>query len=553
MSRLKFYNSISLQIFLFIVFIAVVFLGMFAYMSITEHRRQLTDITAQMVHRDSDIIKRSIYFDMLENRKDDIYRIINTIGNEPSVERIRIYNDVGVISYSTDSTEIGQKIDLAAPTCRVCHSSKNPQTEADLGRRYRIFRSREGTRIMGMINPIYNQAQCAAPGCHAPPDQKKILGVLDLQVSLANVDRNIAANKRRIVLYAIAIFLFILLPSALFLQTMVYKPIRSLIKGTAEVAHGNLDYRIAPQGKNEIALLAYSFNRMTANLKRAQEELTAWSQTLEKRVEEKARELKRAQDYLIQVEKMASLGKLAATVAHELNNPLAGVLTYIKLFEKQIQKSELPDEKKRTIQESLDIVEEEIKRCGNIVSNLLVFSRAESARFEKKTLKDINSIIEKSLILLQPKIKDANVRLVKQYGYEGCPVECNEAQIKQAMVALLVNAIEAMPNGGTLTVSTHCLKAEDAVEIRVSDTGPGIPEDVLPHIFEPFFSTKQKEGAGAGLGLSVVYGIVQRHGGEIKVDTKPGAGTTFVIKIPKHSRSAEAPEVQYEGVEAAGL
>ena len=542
MGKLKIYNSISFQIFLFLVFLFVIFIGLFAYISISEHRRQLTKITAEMVHRESDIIKRSIYHDMLANRRTEIYQIINTIGHEPSVERIRIYNDVGIISYSTDSTEIGRKMDRTAPSCRVCHEGKNPRAVAELRRRYRIFRLPGGVRVMGMINPIYNRPKCAGSGCHLSPKHKKILGVLDLQVSLASIDENIAANKRRIVLYALAILLFILLPSALFLHSMVYKPIRSLIRGTKEVAHGNLDYTITPQGRNEIALLAHSFNRMTENLKRAQAELTGWSQTLEKRVEEKTRELKRTQDYLIQVEKMASLGKLAATVAHELNNPLAGVLTYIKLFEKQVQKSDLPEERKRTIRESLDIVEEEIKRCGNIVRNLLVFSRSESAQFAKRSLKDINSVVEKSLLLLEPKIKDGNIQLVKQYCYEDCAVECNEAQIRQALVALLVNAIEAMPEGGTLTVSTHCLKAEEAVEIRVSDTGPGIPQDVLPHIFEPFFTTK-KEGAGVGLGLSVVYGIVQNHGGEIRVDTKSGAGTTFIIKIPKHPKPKPSAQV----------
>ena len=522
----------SFRIFLFQVFIFVIFIGLFAYLSIYVHNQQMTHIMLDNIQRDSDIIKRSIHYDMLLNRRDDAYEIMRTIGNEPGMVGIRIYNDTGVVTFSTDSVEIGRRVNMQAEACYMCHAENKPLEEVPVKSRHRIFRSPDGTRVIGLINPIKNELSCSSASCHAHPASKKVLGVLDVRMSLAQVDKSIAENKRNILLYAALMILLVLFPTAIFIYSMVYNPIQRLIEGTKEVARGNLDYTIQVSGRNEIAHLAFSFNRMTKNLKKARDELTEWSETLEKKVEEKTSELKKAQGHLIQVEKMASLGKLAATVAHELNNPLAGVLTYVKLFEKQVKKSSLTEEQKNSMLENLSVIENEIKRSGDIVKNLLVFARGTEEHFEEH---DVNSIVEKSLLLLNHKFKISNIQLEKNFCYEDTTIFCNENQIKQMLVALLVNASDAMPEGGRLTVTTRCLPSEDAIEIQVADTGVGIPEDVLPHIFEPFFTTK-KEGSGSGLGLSVVYGIVHRHQGTIHVESKPGKGTTFFIKLPRHPR-----------------
>jgi len=530
--KARLFQSLSFRIFLFQVFIFVIFIGLFAYLSIFVHNEQMTHIVLDNIQRDSDIIKRSIHYDMLLNRRDDAYEIMRTIGNEPGMVGIRIYNDKGVVTFSTDTAEIGNRVNMQAEACYMCHAENKPLEEVPAKSRHRVFRTPGGPRVIGLINPIKNEPSCSSAGCHAHPASKKVLGVLDVRMSLAQVDQSIAENERNILLYAALMILLVLFPTAIFIYSMVYNPIQRLIEGTKEVARGNLDYTIQVSGRNEIAHLAYSFNRMTKNLKKARDELTEWSETLEKKVEEKTGELKKAQGHLIQVEKMASLGKLAATVAHELNNPLAGVLTYVKLFEKQVKKSSLTDKQKEGMLENLSVIENEIKRSGEIVKNLLVFARGTEEHFEEH---DINSIVEKSLLLLNHKFKISNIQLLKNFCYEDTTIFCNENQIKQMLVALLVNASDAMPEGGTVTVTTRCLPSEDAIEIQVADTGVGIPEEVLPHIFEPFFTTK-KEGSGSGLGLSVVYGIVHRHQGTIHVESKPGKGSTFFIKLPRHPR-----------------
>lgn len=530
--KIRILQSLSFRIFLFQVFTFALFIGLFAYLNIFVQKKHLLSLENQTINQTSDIIKRSIHYDMLLNRRQDAYQIIRTIAGEKGVEGIRIYNDVGVVTFSTDSSEEGHRVNMQAEACYMCHQRNKPLEDVPVKQRNRIFTSPKGYRVIGLINPIYNEPSCSNAACHVHAPGKKVLGVIDTMMSLQPIEKSIAENKRNILMYAALMTLLVLFPISVFIYTMVYYPIQQLIEGTKEVARGNLDYTITVRGKNEIAHLAYSFNRMTKSLNKARKELTEWSDTLEKKVEEKTQELKKAQRHLIQVEKMGSLGKLAATVAHELNNPLAGVLTYIKLFEKQINKSSLSDDQKKSMMENLRIIESEVKRSGDIVKNLLVFARGTSENFEEK---DLNSIVEKSILLINHKLKISNIHLIKQYCYEDSHVFCNENQIKQMLVALLVNAADAMPEGGTLAVTTRCLAAEDAIQLEISDTGIGIPEDVLPHIFEPFFSTK-KEGSGSGLGLSVVYGIVQRHQGVIHVESKLGKGTTFFIKLPKHPK-----------------
>jgi len=270
-------------------------------------------------------------------------------------------------------------------------------------------------------------------------------------------------------------------------------------------------------------------NDTARDLEVANAELVEWAHTLEGRVERKTEELERAQQNIVQVERMASLGKLAAVVAHEINNPLASVVTYSRLLLKRADGGRdvrLSDEDTREI---LEGIASESARCGNIVSNLLMFARRTGTRMEDT---DINAVANRVLFLLKHKMALASVESVTNFASDLQPVRCDSGQVEQALLALCVNAIEAMPSGGTLTVSTS-LVPPAGVQLEVSDTGLGIDPDVLPHIYEPFFTTAEgREGKGLGLGLSVTYGIVQHHAGEISVRSAPGEGTTFVVTFP---------------------
>jgi signal transduction histidine kinase len=240
------------------------------------------------------------------------------------------------------------------------------------------------------------------------------------------------------------------------------------------------------------------------------------------------KELKEVQDQIIASEKLASLGKLSATIAHEINNPLTAVLTYIRLLLKMGHRDRLKPERMEDILKYLNIMESETARCGDIVKNLLAFSRQSRMTIETHRIEDI---IDKALTLISHDLEMKEIKLIKEIAEDLPEVKCDFRQIQQALINLMGNASEAMAEGGSLTVSARALENENFIEVIISDTGSGIETHDLQHIFEPFFTTKE-EGKGVGLGLSVVYGIITRHKGSIEADSIPGNGSRFRIRLP---------------------
>ena len=239
-------------------------------------------------------------------------------------------------------------------------------------------------------------------------------------------------------------------------------------------------------------------------------------------------ELKTAQEQVIRAEKLASLGKLSATIAHEINNPLAAVLTYIKLMMKLIERGKFTDAKVQDISRYLKTMASETSRCGEIVKNLLAFSRQSTLTIEPQNIEDI---IDRTLILIIHDLEMKGLQVVKEIEPDLPPILCDFKQIQQSFLNLMGNASEAMSQGGTLTLKACHSKKKGFVEVVFSDTGCGISKQDLPKIFEPFFTTKE-EGKGVGLGLSVVFGIITRHKGTIEVESKPEKGTTFKVLLP---------------------
>ena len=231
---------------------------------------------------------------------------------------------------------------------------------------------------------------------------------------------------------------------------------------------------------------------------------------------------------------MASLGKLSATVAHEINNPLGGILTYTKLLIKKLEKLNIP-ERDESIINFLKIIENESKRCGKIVKDLLVFAKSSSINFTNENLKNI---IEKSLLLVDHHMEIKNVKVEKIFPHTDCSLVCDTNQIQQALIALFINSVEAMPNGGTIKIEIVPEIEKNLIQLEISDSGLGISDEALQKIFEPFFTTK-KDGSGLGLGLSVVYGIIKKHEGEIFVDSKINHGTKFTIILPTNLPEGE--------------
>jgi two-component system NtrC family sensor kinase len=255
-----------------------------------------------------------------------------------------------------------------------------------------------------------------------------------------------------------------------------------------------------------------------------------------RRLFEKTEELRISQRQVLHMEKMSSLGKLSATVAHELNNPLSGILTYARLVRREIEEQPIEAEIREELARYLSMMEKECSRCGDIVRNLLLFTRRNGA---EKAVVDLNEIVERSLMLLRHHLEITGVTLESEL-LDGDPeIVADAGQLQQALVALLVNAVEAMSSdGGGGTLSVRLQGGVDDVQIDIGDTGVGIPPEVLPQIFEPFFTTKETE-SGAGLGLAVVYGIVQRHGGDITIESDPELGTVFHLRLPRKAEVAD--------------
>ena len=300
----------------------------------------------------------------------------------------------------------------------------------------------------------------------------------------------------------------------------ITKPLRDLVHGTEEVARGRLSYRVPSGTGDELGVLADSFNRMTADLEKATERYMNLTHTLEDKVKERTRQLEQAQDQLVRSEKLTSLGKLAAGIAHEINNPLTSVLINGHLLAEML-------EGRDDVQENLGLIIGETTRCADIVRGLLEFSRQTSA--EKRT-GDINQLVRDTLLLVKSNILASKVE-VRQDLAQGLPaVLVDVNKMKQVFTNIILNALDAMPEGGTLAISTRLGEDGSRIEIGFRDTGVGIAPDVIGRIFDPFFTTKGV--SGTGLGLSISYGIVEQHGGRIDVESEPGNGTNIIVKLP---------------------
>jgi two-component system NtrC family sensor kinase len=526
-------TTLSTRTFLLAAAVTLIGMGLLAWVLVRMHTVDLEKEAMRGASQLSDTLRRSTRYSMLNNRKEDVYEIVDAVGAQPGIEHIRIYNKGGKITFSTAPNERGVAVDMDAEACTYCHAGDSEHTSPTVeSERPHVFKGEEGHRVLSLTMPIYNEAGCASAMCHAPPDEKSVLGVIEIQTSLARIDQVVQSRKQRFLFLTYFLMLLIASACGVFIWRFVHVPVKALIQGTRHFAKGNLDYRISVRSKTEIGQLAKAFNHMARDLSKAQMDLTDWAQTLEQRVEEKTQTLKQAQAKLLQNEKMASLGSLSAVVAHEINNPLSGVLIYTKLVRKMISNDTDPKQKE-SIAEYLEAMESETARCGKIVSNLLAFSRQSVTAVEET---DINQLLKKILFLIDHKLKLQGIVLIKAFCADTPNVNCEPDQIQQAFLAVLINAIESMSDGGKLTVETHILTEgspeERWIEVSISDTGTGIAEDVLPLLFEPFFTTKENK-KGVGLGLSVVYGIIKRHHGRVDVKSEPGSGTTILMALPE--------------------
>jgi two-component system NtrC family sensor kinase len=530
----KFGRSIYGRVVLIITILSVFLFVSFGVIFRSVYEQYLNTVILQSGNNVGSLVEGALYHSMLENDESALQNTLDVIHTLPGIEDVNMYDSRDSLVYSSFPSDTIGHIN---PNCKSCHTNLGamfrPKEKSykiiSANSECKMSKSLTGERHLLIKSPILNSKSCYQSSCHAHKATDEVLGSLVIRVPLKDLDAAVTKSSNEF--YLLAILTTILLASFLILFTRgeILNPLNKLIKASIAVANGDKKTRLElrPNQLDDMRMVSVAFNDMLDNLQTATTELENWSQQLEYKVQKKSEELGAAQNELIHIERLASLGKLSSSVAHEINNPLSGILIYSKLVYKLLSNPELTDEKKEIMLKHLKMIETETKRCGDIVKGLLDFSKKDQEDFEPKHL---HEILQETYDLMSHSIKIANISFIKNYTAKSDVIYCSPNQIKQACVAILINASEAVIENGEIVVKTYN-PDEDTVNLEITDNGIGISAEDLPHIFEPFFSTKQAV-SGIGLGLPIVHGIMQSHKGKISVKSEAGQGTTILITLP---------------------
>jgi two-component system NtrC family sensor kinase len=497
----------------------------------------------------ADQLSRSItsatWHAMLDDDRKAAYEMMRVIADKHGVDRIRMFNREGKLVFSTDAQE---KLDIASPSnevCISCHGATPILAKPAIGSRVRYATSPDGIKTLNIVTPIHNEVSCSSASCHAHLATTKVLGILDVALRLDPVQQQTRAITLQTILSTVIAVIIGAAFVILFTRHFVATPIREVIEGTKALSAMQLDHPIEiPRRSQELDELVDSFNLMRERLKLAVDDLNEMQQTLESKVAHRTQQLQAAHRKLLQADRLASLGQLAASVAHEINNPISGVLNLSTLLERLMASGEFPSGREAEFRKYLSQISAETARVGRIVTDLLAFSRHSKPQ---RVPADLNKLVRSTVGLVSHKLKLMNCETVLELEENLPQVECDPSQIQQVILNLILNGAQAMQpiGGGQLVVHTQDLQDGDNVELCVRDVGEGIAPENLSKIFDPFFTTKA-ETKGVGLGLAVLYGIVKAHGGEVEVASRRNEGSSFSVTLPRKARcvAPEEKEVQ---------
>ncbi len=417
-------QKISFRLVVAVGLTAILCIGAYALVIVNSMARDLESEVERHANQLSETVKYGTREDMLHNQRDRIHRLIQNMASQPGIHRIRVLNKSGEIVYSSHEGDIGKMLDKKAEACYACHAADQPLQRLSIEDRTRTYRPGDDSpRILGIINPIYNEQSCWTSSCHEHGEDQSVLGVLDVTMSLEEIDNRITASTFKTIIFAVGTIVGMSLIIGLALRQLVDRPVRKLVNATQEVASGNLQHKIEVVRDDELGALARSFNNMTDKLSEAKMQL-------------------------FQSDKMASLGRLAAGVAHEINNPLTGVLTYSSFLLKRTQ--EHPD-----IQDDLRVIVRETLRSREIVKSLLDFARQS---VPKRNAVDIHEVIGSALQVVENQLSIHHVRVERFFDMDVPPIQVDTNQMQQVFINLLVNAADAMgEEGGSITIRTSRL------------------------------------------------------------------------------------------------
>ncbi len=504
---------------------------------ISNHRGQIVE---EMIHGTDNVAQTlllSISKEMLDDNSQGVQEVIEAVATHPGVERIRLFNKEGKISYSSRPDEIGNMVDKNAEACFLCHDANEPIHHLTISDRSRIYENEAGKKILSTITVIQNEKRCSGTDCHEDPTAKSVLGVLDVGVSLEPTEKRIFAASWHAAFVSLGVLVLTTVGLFIVVQNRVNRPLWNLIDATRQVASGDFSQKVSPTAAAEIGILTRSFNEMVESMHVSRTKEHKWINALKDEIEKKSKEVRAAQYQAMQAEKLSAVGLVAAGVAHELNSPLMAIITFGHLVRKKL----VPDSQDY---HDVGIILDEAKRCAVIIRNLLDFSRDQKLD-QQLTFCSPGEIVNHTLELVRPKFRENEIEEECLIA-EGLPqILVDQSQMTSVFLNLMLNAIQAMKPGGKLSLKLDEVRRKDfadrglppngrsdaLVRFRVRDTGHGISAEQIGRVFEPFFTTKPA-GQGSGLGLSISYGIVTRHGGTILIDSDGASWTEFTVLLP---------------------
>lgn len=528
------FTSLSTRIAVPAGFFTLASVALLSFFLIREQREQ---VLGEVVHGSENIAEAvllSLDHDMRVNRTDGVRELIEALGKHADIEQIRIFNKDGAIAYSSRPQEVGRKVDTKEDVCVGCHAGRTvPLSDLNPRNRSRLYVDSAGERLLATVHVIRNREDCEE--CHEPASKQPVLGILDVSMSLEPAQARLAAATWHAIWISLAAVAFITGILFLLIRYSVRKPLNRMVAATRRIAAGE-SAQVPGSSTREIGILTASFNEMLESLSSSKHRLETWANSLEEKLAQEAEELRDAQFQVVQAEKLASVGLVAAGIAHELNSPLMAIITFTHLV-----KPSLPPDS--PAQDDLRMIEREANRCAAIIRQLLDFSRKQAQEPEMHPVA-LAAICHRALDLLKVEIQNTGVSTSVTMPDDLPEIEANEVQLTQVFVNLMVNALHAMPTGGTLAITADVVarrvypdadlpkhSSADLVRVRVRDNGTGIPKGDLRRVFDPFFTTKPV-GKGSGLGLSVSLGLVRGYRGTILVDSDGASWTEFTLLFP---------------------
>ena len=497
------YRSATFQLTLIAVLVMATALMSLTWLSLRWQRAWLLEEVERGLLLTSDTLQSSLRQGMMQNQREEIRGSIERVTQQTRIDRIRLIEHRGRITMSTRREDLGGRLDRSAADCAICHKGVSGNITL-VPPSHQTRTALEGNR-MRAFTPVVAEARCFNDACHQQEKRSQVLGVIEVSLSLEDAEKDFAHRQATLAGLSLGTILTGGGLLGFALVRRFRRPMSDLLRGIRRVAAGDLDHRIPERARDEFGELAQSFNVMSQRLSNIQQSL-------------------------VRSERLISMGKLAAGVAHEINNPLTGILSYA---EGLLSEAEANDPRR----EDYAVIVHEALRCRQIVRSLLDFARQATPAFARVAPQDI---IEKAVNVVFRLPAFRAITFERQIE-PGLPtILADPVQIEQVLINLIVNAQEAMPNGGTIVLGAGRSSGGNQIQFSVGDEGTGIPPEIHSSIFDPFFSTKG--GKTDGLGLAVCLGIVQQHGGTIDFQSEPGQGTVFHVTLPVSKVSGQEKE-----------